>query len=113
MFLVWKGRGLIVPALIFVLYGILYHLFKTPEYDYSIMQRYGYSFIIASFILWPLGKYWNKDCRERIAEMNKGDISWDKKIENIFENYDHTFLFIPIEYWSVLLIILVIVFQFI
>jgi heme A synthase len=92
MLFIWKGKGLWV----FVIIGIC--LVITGSFFASLAHHRSIGLLLAALVNWFVGKNLNKN--------TKRDLIDEKTKEKITIDNSHTFFFINMEWWSIILIIL-------
>jgi len=101
MFFIWNGFGFIVPIITFtcaVICQILLDKIFGQNYYSTSTWGISFSFLISSAICWILGTRGLK---------TKEKIVIDKETnEEIVLTRSHSFFFIPIKYWSYILVVI-------
>lgn len=97
MIIIWRGYGLIVPALFALITFSLTALshYIASEMSVEVIKS---SLAITGVLLWFIGKYLMQLDTVVINDANGKQVVKRKR--------DHTFYFIPIKYWGTTMVIL-------
>ena len=97
IFLVWKGTGWLI-SIIWLIVGVSSLIIWDIRRDFSITVVYLLLFLItfvAAAIIWLLGRKLNAHRRELYFDENAGE---ERPI-----GYQHSFFWIPFEFWAVIM----------
>lgn len=102
IYIFWSGYGFLVPLIyifwIFTAAGFTYLIFGTTDFTLSMYSRIIFlsCMLYTALSLYFMGKYINSS--KQI--INIDPVSGEKNYEN---QKKHTFMFIKIEYWGILM----------
>lgn len=101
MFLIFKRKGLLVPAL-FILIGVLYVSFEQAVMGDATPENPGWGlwpvFVVTAVVLWFLGRRMNADSKRIVIDTETG--------EEIALDRSHSFFFLKMQYWAIPMLIL-------
>ncbi|HZE87409.1 MAG TPA: hypothetical protein VE090_04345 [Methylomirabilota bacterium] len=103
LFAIWTGWGIVVPLLVgaaFVLTQTLGNAIFGPYFYETNDWTKVFAVILASISMWFLGRYLNKRPGRTLIDKKTGH-------EVVFKK-NHTFFFIKVEYWAIIVPILAI-----
>src|SRR4030095_5514563 len=107
--IIWSGLGFLVAVITFLLLLISEYLTESLFRDETYYQSHGWpkmlAFVLAATVIWPLGTYLKRTQGKVMIEKATG--------KEVVIKPNHTFFFIPMEYWSPILVALGIILLFV
>jgi hypothetical protein len=106
---IWNGLGFLIAVITFPLLLSAEYITEWLAVNDSYYQDHGWpkllAFFLAGAIIWPLGAYLNRKQGKVVIEKESG--------KELLIKPHHSFFFIPMEYWGLILFALGIIFLFV
>ncbi len=92
--IIWSGKGILVPLILFIPLLALAKLLPTQYADSSFVL----SFLLGGVACWVLGKRWNKQAEKIFLDVETG--------QRVKFSRRHTLFWIPMQYWGAIFLFL-------